>query len=131
MYLCMPGNQTRVGTMIQFHDNSTTLDEAAAAQLNAFVPLILGKPNKIEIRGHASRKALVANGEPIDTWQLCYARCQATMDFLVKEGIKPARIRLSQAGLFEPSERNVDDTSDDPNPRVEVLAISAYARGSA
>lgn len=129
-YLNMPGNQTRVGTIVLFKNSETELDAAAIAQLDALIPQILGKPNKIEIRGHASRRSAPNQNEALDPWQICYKRSLATMNFLIEQGVKPTRIRLSQAGIFEPDLRNDDDSGIDPNSRVEVFAISEYASGA-
>lgn len=130
-YISMPGNQTRVGTILLFEKNSTELDAAAIAQLDSLIPQLLGKPNKIEVRGHASRRYDPAQNEAIDPWQTCYQRCLATMNFLIDQGVKPTRIRLSQAGMFEPNTRDEDDDSEvDPNSRVEVFAVSEYASQS-
>jgi chemotaxis protein MotB len=125
-YLSIRGNQTRIGTIVMFAGDSAELDAAARAQLDIFIPQVLGKPNKIEIRGHSSRRPMPGESAVEDPWQLCYARCLATMNFLIQEGVKPARIRLSQAGTFEPSGRDAEE-GEDPNSRVEVFAVSEFA----
>jgi len=127
LYLSMLGNQTRVGTVVLFDKNSADLSNDGVAQLDAFIPQVLGKPNMVEIRGHASRAPAEEHGDFDDPWKLCYARCTATMDYLISQGVKPQRIRISQAGTFEPNVRDdEDDESADVNSRVEIFAISEY-----
>ena len=92
------GNQSHVGTVLQFAEDSGQLDAVAQNRLSELAPLLLGKPNKIEIRGHASKRPLPEDSAFKDGWEISYSRCQATMKFLLSKGIAPDRIRLSQAG---------------------------------
>ena len=119
-------DHTRSGTMIVFADDSADLDAASRAQLERIAPALLGKANKIEIRGHASRRPLPDGSRFQDAWQLSYARCLATMRFLVEAGIEPDRIRLSQAGIFEPYTFSSDPSRQTQNSRVEIFALSEY-----
>src|SRR5262245_19672088 len=76
------GNQTTTGTVVFFGAESAELDDAARLELRTLLPSLLGKPQKIEIRGHASRRPPGAASPFKDAWQLSYARCLATMRFL-------------------------------------------------
>ena len=78
--------------------------------------VIAGDPHKIEIRGHAARRPPSLVLPPEDPWALSYSRCLRTMDFLVQQGIPAERIRLAQAGLHEPQQREL-------NSRVEVFLL--------
>ena len=53
---------------------------------------MLGKPNKIEIRGHASKRPFPTDAQFKDAWEISYARCLATMKYLLAKGIGPDRI---------------------------------------
>jgi chemotaxis protein MotB len=118
-----------LGTMVVFAEKSTELDEPAKLQLRALVPQLLGKPNKIQVRGHTHREMKVREGIPFDEWQLCYERCLVVLKFLVELGIEPERIRLSQDGSYEPYSERDEAMFRGMNSRVEVFAISEYARG--
>ena len=120
-------DDTRTGTMLLFSHEDATLDEAAQAQLNILLPRLLGKPNLIEIRGHASRRPLPADAPFADTWELSYARCLATMDYLTKRGVAPERLRLSQAGVWEPYTLRPDPIWQRQNSRVEIYVLSEFA----
>jgi len=111
------GDRTGIGTVVLFDDNATDLDDEAKAELLRFIPLIAGDPHKIEVRGHAARRPPSVNLPSQDPWQLSYARCLRTMEFLVQQGIQPERIRLSQGGLHEPQQHEV-------NSRVEVYLLN-------
>jgi chemotaxis protein MotB len=110
------GDRTGIGTVILFAENSAELDETAKEELRRFAPSIAGDPHKIEIRGHAARRPPSLILPPEDPWQLSYTRCLRTMDFLVQQGIPAERMRLAQAGLHEPQQREL-------NSRVEVFLL--------
>jgi chemotaxis protein MotB len=122
------GNQTTTGTVVYFKPHSTELDATAQADLKALLPSILGKPQKIEIRGHASRRPLPAGSPYQDAWQLSYARCLATMAFLETHGVGAQRIRLSQGGVHEPSSSFIGHDKLAGQERVEVTLLSELAR---
>ncbi len=121
----MRGNRSYVGTVVHFPDKSAELDEDAREQLGMIATILAGKPNKIEIRGHATRRPLP--GSPFhNTWELCYARCQATLDALCQHGIASERIRLSQAGPYEPLPVAEDQNLPSDNSRVEVYMLGEF-----
>lgn len=110
------------GTVIYFKGNSVELDDDAKALLDRFAPNFTGKPNKLEVRGHATRSR-AANSDP---WDLSYKRCIATMNYLNGQGVEEKRMRLSQAGPNERLTLKVDGTEDRTNPRVEVIVLGEW-----
>lgn len=117
------------GTMVLFAEGSAEIDAKARDQIKALAPQLLGKPNKIELRGHASKFDLPADasGQFKDSWSLCYARCLATKAFLMDLGIEASRIRLSQDGDFEPYSEHKDEVWRAMNSRVEIFSVSEFA----
>ena len=75
-------------------------------------------------RGHATHRPLPADSPYRDAWQLSYARCQATLKFLEKAGIEPDRMRLSQAGPYEPHTLKVQAEEQAQNSRVEIYVLA-------
>lgn len=120
------GDRTILGTVVTFLGNSTELDDAAKSHLKDFVPLIDGKPQKIEIRGHALRRS-PNSSETLDPYQLSYQRCISTMEYLVDLGIQRERIRLSQAGAYEPYTLGDDPTQTARNSRIDVYLLNEVA----
>ncbi len=116
-------DRSSVGTVILFRGESGELDERGREQLSRLVPQIAGLPQKIEIRGHTSRKPLSEQSPFADAWQLSFARCEAITEFLVAHGIEPRRLRLSQAAGYEPLSNLTDPKSLEQNTRVEVFLI--------
>ena len=112
------------GTIVVFPEHKATLDAEAHKQLLMLLPQLLGKPNKVEIRGHTAKEPLPPESPYKDEWQLCYARCQATFQFLVANGIERSRIRLTQDGASEPySKRPWNNYLKSLNSRVEIFAV--------
>ena len=96
------GQRTSIGMVMHFAEESVELDDEAMRRLKEITPLIVGKPQKIEIRGHSSRRPLPAGSPFADHWQLSYQRCLVVMEELEKLGIPRDRLRLSQAAGYEP-----------------------------
>ncbi|TWT43191.1 OmpA/MotB family protein [Botrimarina hoheduenensis] len=112
-----PGQDTTVGGVIFFDEDSAELDSEARDRLQEIAAQVAGKPQKIEIRGHSTRKPT----DGFDHWSLAYQRCRVTLDFLVEAGIEPKRIRLGSAGMYEPLDKRTAESSRKRNARVEVL----------
>jgi chemotaxis protein MotB len=124
------GNQTTTGTIVFFQPQSAELDATAKERLEELLPSILGKPQKIEIRGHASRRPLPADSQYKDAWQLSYARCLAVMQHLGEKGIAAERMRLSQGGVYEPLGKADGPEKLAQQERVEVNLLNEMARDS-
>ncbi|MCR4414074.1 MAG: OmpA family protein [Thermoguttaceae bacterium] len=120
------GDRRMVGTVVLFDEQSAELSDAAKARLKSLAPLLAGKRNKIELRGHATRRPLPPGSPFQDAWHLSYARCLAVRKYLESQGIEPERIRLSQAGPFEPKTIRADVESQAENSRVEIYVLAEY-----
>ncbi len=115
------------GTMVLFPEGVAELNGQAKDQIKALAPQLLGKPNKIELRGHTSKLPLPPDSPFKDAWELCYARCLATKAFLMELGIEASRIRLSQDGDHEPYSDHKDPVWRAMNSRVEIFSVSEFA----
>lgn len=120
-----PGEQAAVGGIIYFSGDATRLDAAQIKQVQVAAEEVSGKPQKIEIRGHSSRRSTGQGSQ--DNWDLAYDRCRAVMQELVKSGIDPRRIRLSVAGSNEPIVRAGDPLAHAQSSRVEVFMLNEVA----
>jgi chemotaxis protein MotB len=119
-----------LGTLLVFDERDAAIQPDAREQLLRLVPLVAGKPNKIEIRGHASKLPLPEGSPYKSAWELCFARCSAVRDLLISHGIEPDRLRLSQDGNSEPYGAELrDDEVKELSSRVEVFAVSEYTHG--
>jgi len=118
------GERTSIGTIVHFADDSAELDAEAQRRLKEIVPLLIGKPQKIEVRGHSSRRPLAAGAPFSDHWHLSYQRCQAVLAELEKLGIGHERLRLSQAAGFEPLASPDEQLSGGGYARVEVSLLN-------
>ncbi|MEM1305164.1 MAG: OmpA family protein [Planctomycetota bacterium] len=112
-----PGRTSTVGGVLFFEEDSAELSAENLVRVKQIAQQIAGKPQKVEVRGHTSRKP--TDGET--HWSLGHKRAQATMTALVDAGIDAERIRLSSAGSHEPLDNGADIESRKRNARVEVL----------
>jgi chemotaxis protein MotB len=113
--------------VLQFDEASAQLTAKSLDQLNRLIPVLLGKQNRIEIRGHSTRRPLAGDSPYHDLWQLCFARSEETMKYLEQKGIEPDRLRLSQAGASEPVTNRIESAWQKENARVEVFLLTEMA----
>jgi chemotaxis protein MotB len=118
------GERTSIGTVVHFAEDSAVLDKEAQRRLAEIAPLLIGKPQKIELRGHSSRRPLPEGSAFTDHWQLSYQRCLAVMAGLEKLGISRERIRLSQAAGYEPLASPDEQSTGGGYARVEVSLLN-------
>jgi chemotaxis protein MotB len=118
------GSRRVAGAVVLFDENSAELTAEGKKSLEQLVPLLLGKPNKVEVRGHATRRPLPPDSPYQDAWQLSFARCVATMKYMQTQGVEPERLRLSQGGPFEPLTISLAAENQAQNSRVELYVLS-------
>ncbi len=122
-----PGDQQTTGGVIYFAEGTSDLSEENKRQLQIAAEELGGKPQRIEIRGHTSRKPVDKDSPYRDSWDLAYARCHKTMEFLIQIGINPRRLRLGVAADNEPRYLGIDAQQRQRNARVEVLMLDEQA----
>ena len=119
------GERTGVATMVTFAPGSTELTPEAKQGLHDLLPRIVGKPHKIEVRGHAFERT-----RPDDSaesiWSLAFARGLAVQKYLTENEIPAERIRISAAGRYEPFTLDEDRERQAKNERVEVYMLSEF-----
>ncbi|MDA7951167.1 MAG: OmpA family protein [Pirellulaceae bacterium] len=122
-----PGNQTAVGSVIFFQDDQVELSDANKEALRNLVKEIGGKPQKIEVRGHTSRKPVEDDSAYEDNWGLAFTRSRNVMHFITEgleeRNINPKRVRMSVAGPNEPIYLGADLEKMKQNSRVEVFIL--------
>jgi chemotaxis protein MotB len=118
------GERTRMGTIILFDEDTAAMSDEGQQKLDGLVPILAGKPQKIEIRGHALRRPPEPDSPYKDAWQLAYARCITTMQYLAERGVPPERVRISQAGPYEPFTIDSDPARVKFNSCVEIFLLA-------
>jgi chemotaxis protein MotB len=119
-----PGEQAAVGGIIYFEGASSDLSGDALRRLKIAVDEIGGKPQKVEVRGHTTRRRPDPNGPYRDNWDLAYARAKAVMEQLVQLGIDQKRIVLGVSAENEPVSRGADPLAITRSARVEVFMLN-------
>jgi chemotaxis protein MotB len=117
-----PEHAPTAGALVYFGEASNELDDDARVRLRDIAAQIAGKPQTVEVRGHASTRPI--NGD--DHWRIAYDRARVVVDALVAEGIDPARIRIGSSGKNDSLEGGVGDGKRRRNARVEVLLWDGY-----
>lgn len=107
--------------VVQFDEQGVALSDQAKAELQQVITMIAGKPHRVEVRGHASRRPLPPESTVRDKWDLAYERCREVMRFLVEQGIDAERIHFRVAGENEPAYSGTDAEQQKLNARVQVL----------
>ena len=120
------GVEIIVGGPIAFGGFSAKIEPEADALITKIAPEVIGKSNKIEIRGHATNEPLPLDCGYKDAIDLGYARARAVRDRLVEEGVDPRAIRVSSAGSYEPVvSQTYNDMRRAANRRVEIIITQA------
>ncbi|QDT00043.1 OmpA/MotB family protein [Adhaeretor mobilis] len=116
-----PGDDSSIGGLIYFDEDSAELSEENKRNLYRIIHQIAGKPQKVEVRGHTSRRPVDPASGNRDHTDLAYSRSRNTAKFLVESGIHLKRIRISSAGASEPLYDGVDPDLLARNSRVQIL----------
>jgi chemotaxis protein MotB len=115
------------GGSIAFAENSAELTDGERQHLEDIVAPFRGSTQKIEIRGHSTRRPLADDSPFADHWDLAYARCREVMRLTLEAGIDAKRLRLSVAGEHEPVYKGDDARERRDNSRVEVFLLNEFA----
>ena len=92
----VPGHGDRmvIGGIVFFDDASQRLTDEQKARLQIIAEELAGKPQEIEVLGHASPGRCRAGSSYQDRWDLAYARCRRTVELLGGLKIDPDRLRI-------------------------------------
>jgi len=117
------GRQPTVGGVIYFDEGKAELVDENKKQLQIVAQVIGGKSQKIEVRGHTSRKPVDPKSGHHDRWELAFDRCRAVMRELVGLGIDHHRFRLAIAADNEPAHLGIEPETRRQNSRVEIVML--------
>jgi chemotaxis protein MotB len=92
----VPGHGERVvvGGVVFFDERSHALNGPQQDRLKLIAEEIAGKPQEVEIIGHASGRPLPAGSPYQDRWDLAYARCRQMVKLLTAMKIDPERLKI-------------------------------------
>jgi chemotaxis protein MotB len=117
------GDNTNYQFTVLFPVDAVELDTAGKESIRTFAPTMIGKLNRVEIRGHSIGKPLPQDSSFRDLWDFCYARARAVERELEARGIESDRIRISIAAANEPIAANLDNEELKLNSRVDVILL--------
>ncbi len=120
------GDRTVPGWQIFFEEFSATLAKSQQQELQLVAEDLAGKLQKIELRGHTSRRELPKNSPWKNHWELAFARCQAVAEYLQSRGIEPRRMRIAVAGDNEPNNSLSSPPYGEMDSRVEIRLLNEW-----
>ncbi|MEX0717927.1 MAG: flagellar motor protein MotB [Planctomycetaceae bacterium] len=127
------GAVVTLGGPARFARFDATLDDALKADLDVIAGVLAEKPNRVMVRGHATREPLpddqplVFDGFPVhDRWDLSYARARAVADHLVARGIDRRRLLVGAGGDAETHSPARREDERHSNRRVDVFVLDSY-----
>lgn len=124
-----PGDEATTGGVIFFEEGSNQPLPGFEESLKKISETLVGKPQKIEVRGHTSPRPLPPDSPFKSQWDLAYAECLLVVQKLIELGIEPERIRISLAASNEPLFTDPDPEKRKQNARVEVSLLNEVATG--
>ena len=120
------GTPAKVGEAVVFAPGETALSQVGQDRLQVIALELAGKPNKIEIRGHASADPLPEGSASANQCVISYERARVVLGYMVQLGIAPDRMRIVAASTTEPLPKTGDWQSQQ-NDRVEIRILDAFA----
>ncbi|MEX0703455.1 MAG: flagellar motor protein MotB [Planctomycetales bacterium] len=127
------GAVVTLGGPARFGRFDARLTDALRAELDVIAGVLATKPNRVMVRGHATREPLPADGalaydgfEVRDRWDLSYARARAVADHLVQRGIDRRRLLVSAGGDAETHTPTRQENGRRVNRRVDVFILDSY-----
>ncbi|MCC6126611.1 MAG: OmpA family protein [Pirellulales bacterium] len=124
--LAKSSEYTVPGGRVFFAEFSAALDQSQQNELHLVAEDLAGKLQKIELRGHASRRPLPKDSPWKNPWELAFARCQAVADYLASHGVDPRRMRIAAAADNEPIDAAGDPPYGEKNSRVEIRLLNEW-----
>lgn len=120
------GTEVTLGGAASFGRFSANLTPEIKAKLNIIAEILLSRPNRLIVRGHASPEPLPKDSKFRDSQELSFFRAKNVAEYLESKGIEPQRLIVSSVGDAEP--RTITRNSEEQylNRRVDVFLIDAY-----
>lgn len=120
------GIHVEIGGRITFDRFSDVLKPEAERLIEQMAAKTVGHNTIIKITGHTTREPLPKDSAWSDQWALSYARAESVKRILVRNGIRPARLRLVSAGAEAPVLRQAYEEREIAlNRRVEIVVTEA------
>jgi chemotaxis protein MotB len=120
------GTQITLGGPALFERFSAELSEGAKQDLATIAAALAKRPNRIVIRGHATRESLPAGSPYPDAHALAFARAFAGYEHLIACGINPTRVSVASAGDGEPRSLSRTAEGQRENRRIDVFVVETY-----
>ncbi len=116
------GDRVVIGGVVFFDDTGGGLNQQQKERLKVIAAEIAGKPQEIEILGHASNCPLPKSSSYHDRWDLAYARCRQTVAALAALKIDPERMRI---GVNRASTAPAEGSTPGADEQIDIFLTDA------
>ena len=123
-----PADETTLGGVVEFAEGQGELSAEAIKTIEATAAIIIGKPQKIDVRGHTTARPLPPDSPYCNHWDLAYSRAYLVLQKLIDCGIQENRLRLTTASDTEPQHISPTDEQRRKNARVEILMLDELTK---
>ena len=120
------GKLVTLGGPVIFQDFSADLSPQLIHDLELLVKILGSRRNQIEVRGHSSAQPMPEDSPFRDALDLSFVRAKHVAEFLMAQGIEPARVRVTAAGDTEPRLLSKEAEAQVQNHRVDVFLLDTY-----
>lgn len=120
------GTVVTIGGPALFQRFDATLSVALREELDILVDVLLTKPNRFIVRGHASPEPLPPDSIYRDQLELSFARAHNVSQYFIEKGIDSRRVLCSAVGDTEPRILTREQKLQNRNRRVDVFLIDSY-----
>lgn len=105
-----------------FDQGAATLQAEAYPVLDTIIGMLSSTTNQIKIVGHTDDSP-PTDPKYANNWELSTARAQVIADYMIKNGIEPARLIVSGRGEYEPIFPNDTDEHRALNSRADIIVV--------
>ena len=115
--------QAAAAVVVFFKPGTVEPTPGSLRKLEIFAAEASGKPQRISVRGHASRLPLPSDAPYADAWDLAYERARAVLRVLTAAGIAEPRIRIASSAWHDPLDVGPAPEDVRRNDRAEVYLL--------
>lgn len=109
-----------------FPAGSAELSASAMTGMADLAERLRGVPNQIRVEGHTDDRP-IATAQFASNWDLSTARATRVVEFLIEEGIDPARLAAAGYAEYRPRLANDSAGSRARNRRVDIVVLDPTA----
>jgi len=113
--------------VVQFEPGEIKISDLQMEHIRESANRLAGKPQKIEIRGHATKGNELENGVTLDARRIGYERARGVAERLTELGVGRDRLKICSVGDLHLTTNGENDLREETGDLVEILVLDSYA----